>query len=248
MKDNCTTLYPNDIVGQAVSEYADRHSLGFPARLTDYHAWVLETQERSWFTVSMLEARFLTWIAHLVGASRVLEVGTFVGFSVAVWADAVGPNGFVTGLERSPEYAKLARDQLKSRGWHNAQILEGDACELLNSHAPPQAYDIIFIDAQKSQYPEYLRSIVDNSKPGSTSRLLRPGGLIIGDNALRSGLVANQSKANPATKTVPQQAVNWKWSDVDRLDEFNRALHSDPRLENFLLPVFDGLGLARLLD
>ncbi|KAK7432862.1 hypothetical protein QQZ08_000725 [Neonectria magnoliae] len=244
MKENCTTLYPNNTVAQAVSEYADRRSLSLPARLTEYHTWVLQTQEQAHFTISTLEARFLTWIAHLV----VLEIGAFVGFSVAVWADAVGPNGCVTGLERYPDYVKLARDQLKSRGWDNAQILEGDASEILNNHAPPQPYDIIFIDAQKSQYPEYLQSILENSKPGNATRLLRPGGLIIGDNALRSALVVDQSEANPATKTVPQESVNWNWSDLDRLDEFNGALHSNPRLETFLLPVFDGLGMARLLD
>lgn len=111
-----------------------------------------------------------------------------------------------------------------------------------------EPYDIIFIDAQKSGYPAYLSTILEKSAPGSSSRLLRPGGLIIGDNALRSALVVDQTDANPATKTVPKVTENWNWSDVEKLDEFNRVMHSHPRLETVLMPMFDGLGMGRLVD
>jgi predicted O-methyltransferase YrrM len=113
---------------------------------------------------------------------------------------------------------------------------------------PDEPYDIVFIDAQKSGYPRYLEAVLQKSLPGACYRLLRPGGLIIGDNALRSALVADQSDANPATQTVPRETENWNWDDVKFLDEFNRNMNTNPRLETFLLPVFDGLGIARLLD
>lgn len=57
----------------------------------------------------------------------VLEIGTFVGFSVATWANAVGKDGSVTGLEKSPEFAQMARDQLSRFGWNNAEVVTGDA-------------------------------------------------------------------------------------------------------------------------
>ncbi|KAG5913150.1 hypothetical protein E4U53_004985 [Claviceps sorghi] len=129
MKENTTTLFPNQQVGLKVSEYADNHSLPLGAALTQYHEWVNRTQPCAFFTISLLQARLLLWLARLVGARRVLEIGTFVGFSVATWAEAVGGDGSVTGLEQSPEYARLARQQLQAFGWNNAEIVVGDALE-----------------------------------------------------------------------------------------------------------------------
>lgn len=58
-----------------------------------------------------------------------MEIGTFVGFSVAAWANAVGEKGIVTGLEKSPEFSQLARDKLERFGWNNAEIITGDALQ-----------------------------------------------------------------------------------------------------------------------
>ena len=148
MRDNCTTLYPNDIVGQKVSAYADGHSVALPEPIVKYHEWVLATQERSYFTISLLEARMLVWLARMIDAKRgmprrffflspgdgwltrtVLEVGTYVGFSAAAWSHAVGETGSVTTLERSKEYADLARRRLDQLGMKNVQVVEGDALE-----------------------------------------------------------------------------------------------------------------------
>ncbi|KJZ74330.1 hypothetical protein HIM_06336 [Hirsutella minnesotensis 3608] len=248
MRENCTTLYPNDKVARKVSEYADRSSIDLPDTLIKYHQWVLDTQPRSYFTISLLEARLLTWMARTVGAKRVLEIGAFVGFSMGVWANAVGPKGSVIGLEFSPEYAALAREQLLKHGYDNCSVVQGNALEVLPTLESEEPFDIIFIDAQKSGYPAYLRTILDKSQPGAARRLLRRGGLILGDNALRSALVVDQSDDNPATRTVPKQTENWSWGDVEHLDEFNRVMHSHDRIEAMLLPVFDGLGMGRLLD
>ncbi|KAM4061169.1 o-methyltransferase [Hirsutella rhossiliensis] len=248
MKDNCTTLYPNDVVARKVSEYADRNSVDLPDALLQYHQWVLDTQPRCAMTISLLEARLLTWLARTVGVKRVLEVGVFVGFSLGVWANAVGPEGAVTGLEQSAEYAALAREQLLKHGYDNCRILEGDALQVLPTLQPDEPFDMVFIDAQKSGYPDYLAAILDRSQPGARRRLLRPGGLIVGDNALRSALVVDQSDDNPAARTVPGETPNWDWDAMRRLDEFNTMMHSHERIEAMLLPVFDGLGMGRLLD
>jgi hypothetical protein len=64
---------------------------------------------------------------------------------------------------------------------------------------------------------------------------------------LRSALVVERSDINPATKTVPKQTVNWNERDIDRLNIFNSMANDDPRLETFLMPLFDGLGHSRLL-
>ena len=70
MIENCTTLYPNDIVGRKVSDYSDKHSVPLPEALAKYHEWVLSSQENFHFTISLLEARMLSWLARLVNAKR----------------------------------------------------------------------------------------------------------------------------------------------------------------------------------
>lgn len=111
---------------------------------------------------------------------------------------------------------------------------------------PEEPYDLIFIDAQKSGYPDYLRDILAGSQPGSTTRLLRPGGIIIADNVLRRALVADGSEENPNWGL--QRHVKNAEDDLTALRKFNAALANDERLEALLLPVFDGVGFARLLD
>lgn len=148
----------------------------------------------------------------------------------------------------------------------------------LETMTPVEPYDLIFLDAQKSGYPTYLSTILSRSQPGSTNRLLRPGGLIIADNALSRGLVADPSDDNPWAAV---QRAEWESAadpaatsqgdvaparfagngvvgygksefarsdDIARLDEFNRAMAASERLESLMLPVWDGLALARMVD
>lgn len=70
MKDNCTTLYPTQEVGYKISDYADDHSLHLTEKLDKYQAWVHQSQEKSAYSISMLEARYLTWTARMIGAKR----------------------------------------------------------------------------------------------------------------------------------------------------------------------------------
>ncbi|KAG6001633.1 hypothetical protein E4U21_003988 [Claviceps maximensis] len=220
MHDNMTTLFPNEKVAIRVSEYADSHSVPLSKALVEYHEWVM----------------------------TILEIGSFVGFSVAAWSEAVGTDGSVTGLERSPETAQLSRDRLAASGFENTEIIVGDALESISKLEPQEPYDIIFIDALKTEYPDYLRAILKKSQPGQKNRLLRAGGLVIADNALRAALVADASEDNPAIHTVPKETANWVWGAIECLDEFNTLMNEHPRLESVLLPVMDGICLGRVLD
>jgi predicted O-methyltransferase YrrM len=83
--------------------------------------------------------------------------------------------------------------------------------------------------------------------PPATSRLLRPGGLIIADNILRRGLIADSSDANPWAARAKSENT-WREGDMKALQEFNKQMVESPRLETFLMPMFDGLGMARLID
>lgn len=117
---------------------------------------------------------------------------------------------------------------------------------------PPEPFDIIFIDANKTGYPDYLKQILEASQPGAKNRLLRPGGIIAGDNALRRGLVADSSKDNPHTPadfdTTEEGRTAWERRAVTAIREFNNAAATNERLETFMCPLWDGLLLARLVD
>ena len=108
---------------------------------------------------------------------------------------------------------------------------------------------MIFIDADKEGYPVYLDLILSQSVPGSSKRLLKPNGIVLADNILRRGLVADPSDANPWASEVKRSSERtWKERDLQALDVFNKKLASDPRFETFLMPMFDGLGMGRLVD
>jgi predicted O-methyltransferase YrrM len=92
----------------------------------------------------------------------------------------------------------------------------------------------VFIDADKTSYPAYLSLILSLSSP----RLLRPSGIILADNILRRGLVADSSPANPWVAKAKTEKT-WRERDMKALDEFNKAMEGSERVETFLMPVFD---------
>ncbi|EGR50313.1 uncharacterized protein TRIREDRAFT_76247 [Trichoderma reesei QM6a] len=241
-KPTTRDLYPTPKVAAEVTAYSERNSTSLPQYLVDYHAWVEQNHPHATYMVSNLQAQSLVFFARAFGAKRILEIGSYVGYSALVWAHAVGQDGKVTGLEFSEDYAKIAREAFEKHDAKNVELIVGDALKT----QPQEPYDLIFIDAQKSGYPAYLRDILAGSQPGSPTRLLRPGGIIIADNVLRRGLVADGSEENPNWQL--QRHVVTAEEDLVALREFNAALAGDERLEALLLPVFDGVGFARLLN
>lgn len=166
-----------------------------------------------------------------------------------VWSEGVGPSGSVVGLELSEEYAAIARKGFADNKINNVDIKIGDAVASLETLEPAEPFDLVFVDANKDAYPKYLELILSRSQPGSEKRLLKKGGLIVADNVLRRGIVADASKTNPHFVTDVEKFGEEKSRDlVKALHVFNDALAKEERLETFLMPLFDGLGMARLKD
>ncbi|KAM3088210.1 hypothetical protein ACMFMG_002265 [Clarireedia jacksonii] len=262
MFSNDAVLYPNEEIAQKVNDYAYAHSTPLPQHIVDYHAEGGKHKMAN-YMISNMQAQFQIFMAKVMGAKRVLEIGTFIGYSTMGWASAVGPDGHVTGLEFSPEYAQLAQEAFAKNNINNVEIFVGDAQESIKTliHTLRQPFDLIFIDADKTSYPAYLSLILSLSPPnsfpidipssatnypGSQPRLLRPGGLIVADNVLRRGLVADSSAANPWA--MRNGEPTWKEGDLNALKEFNERLVGEKRVESFCLPLFDGVGLGRLVD
>lgn len=124
-----TTLYPNQQVAERVTAYSSERSEDLPKYITDYHAWVIKNHPRFNYMISNFQGQCHTFLARLIGAERVLEIGVYVGYSSLVWAHAVGPQGHVTGLEFSEEYAQMAKDVFQKNGVNNVEVIQGDALQ-----------------------------------------------------------------------------------------------------------------------
>ncbi|CCT68514.1 related to caffeoyl-coa o-methyltransferase [Fusarium fujikuroi IMI 58289] len=242
MKDNSIPLYASPQLGQKVTDYAEQHSTPLPKYISDYHANISANREDSYYMSSVFQSQYNIFLAKSIRATRVLEIGVYVGFSALVWADAVGPSGLVTGLEFEPEYAELSKKAFAANGVDNVEIIVGPASESLPKLNPTEPYDLVFIDADKTGYPGYLKQLLELSEPGSSSRILRPGALIVSDNVLRRGLVADDKALGD------DELKGDRLKNVSAVRQFNDLALQSPRLETFLLPLWDGVNVSRLLD
>jgi caffeoyl-CoA O-methyltransferase len=178
--------------------------------------------------VSPNEGRLLQLFAELVGARRILEIGTLGGYSAIHFARALPEDGSLLSLEINERHAEVARANVERAGFTDRiEVRVGDARELLaalteNGEGP---FDLVFIDADKESYPEYL---------DWSLRLSRPGSLILADNTIRGGSVLDpQDGSARATR------------------EFNERVAADPALLGIVLPLIreriDGITIARVL-
>ncbi|KAH7149333.1 S-adenosyl-L-methionine-dependent methyltransferase [Dactylonectria estremocensis] len=238
MKENETPLYATPELGRKVTDYSAQHSTPLPKHITDFHASIVAGRDDSDYISSNFQSQWNYILARSISAKRVLEIGVYVGYSAMVWSHAVGPEGRVTGLEYEPKYAQLANDAFAANHINNIEIVVGPAAETLPELNPSEPYDIVFIDADKTGYPGYLKQLLQASQPGSTRRLLRPGALVVSDNVLRRGLVADLDAK------IDEDRVK----HIDAVREFNTLCVSNPRLETFVLPLWDGVNITRLVD
>lgn len=168
------------------------------------------------------QGQFLALLVKLIGAKRLLEVGTFTGYSALCMAAVLPQGGSLICCDIPGDYNAIAR-----RYWQEAGLAEridlrlSPALETLAMLDQPEAFDLIFIDADKSNYPNYLEHAL---------RLLRVGGLAVFDNTLWSGRVLEENPESADTRAI--QALN-------------RALKDDARVDLSLLPLGDGLTLCR---
>jgi predicted O-methyltransferase YrrM len=179
--------------------------------------------------VSASEGQLLRMLVEISGARRVLEIGTLGGYSAIHFARALPEEGVLISLELDERHAEVARRNVERAGLSNkVEIRVGDARDALagiieNGEGP---FDLIFIDADKEGYPEYL---------DWSLRLSRPGTLILGDNAIREGSVMDPD--DPSSRAMR---------------DFNERLAKNPRLSALILPLIrdriDGLAIARVMD
>ena len=182
------------------------------------------TGDRAGMQISSDEGALITLLTNLVGATDAIEVGTFTGYSSICIARGLSPGGRLLCLDVSEEFTRHAREAWQSAGLEDRiELRLGPATESIEALDPAAAFDLVFIDADKESYLAYFRGLLPR---------LRPGGVMLVDNTLWSGLVARAPAPDDAPSTVA-------------LREFNDAVAADERVESFILPVRDGLTIIR---
>lgn len=170
-------------------------------------------------SIAPFEGRMLQFLAQMVNAKKIVEIGTLAGYSAAWMARALPSDGKLITLDVSEKHSKVARANLAHAGLSNkVELLQGDARDLLKKLSSQAPFDMVFIDADKDSYPFYLEWAIEN---------VRQGGLIAAHNALRHGKII-----------APD-------NDLDRaMAEFNKRLAEDNRLSSFILAVGDGMAVS----
>lgn len=183
------------------------------------------TLPRAGMQISPEQGQFMALLVRLMGAERCLEIGTFTGYSSTVVALALPASGHVTCLDVSEEYTRHAREAWRRAGVEDKVTLQLapalDSLEQMLAEGRAGEFDFAFIDADKGNYARYYEAALE---------LVRAGGLIAVDNTLWGGAVAD-----PADQDADTVAIR----------AFNERLHADKRIDLSLLPIGDGLSLAR---
>ena len=175
-----------------------------------------------------IQGKLLELLVRMTGARRILEIGTFTGYSALAMAAGLGDDGVLHTIEVDDELESFARSFFdRSPHGRKIRLHIGSALDI----APQlgECFDLVFIDGDKREYPAYYRMLMGDS---GTPELVHPGSVLIADNILWSG------------KVVQPVAHNDRHTQA--LLEFNRMVVEDPRTENVIVPLRDGLNLIRV--
>lgn len=174
--------------------------------------------------ISPEQGQFLRWLVHLLGARRYLEIGVFTGYSALTVALAMGEQGRTVACDMSVEFTTIARDYWRQAGVEERIALHVQPAvqtlQMLLDDGQAGSFDLAFIDADKTAYPQYYEACL---------QLVRPGGVIAVDNIFLGGRVVTPQPEDPPS--------------VRAMYDFNARLKDDPRVMMSLLPIGDGMTL-----
>ena len=208
----------HEIVPEKIGQYADDHTSPLPPVLEELKDYTYANIRGAGMISDKLVGGLLQTLIFALGARNVLELGMFTGFSALMMAHALPEDGTVTSCDIDPRAEERARPFFsKTPHGEKINVRIGPAMETLEELTGP--YDLIFIDADKVNYPSYYERCIE---------LLAPKGVMVVDNVIWSGRVLDPRS-----------------EDDKAIDAFNKRVVSDARVDNVLLTVRDGLNVIR---
>ena len=214
-----------DFLPKNINDYSENHTSpesDLLAKLNrETHAKILQARMLS----GHLQGRVLAMFSQMIRPDRVLEIGTYTGYSALCLAEGLSENGKIITIDINEELEDFTRGFFNESSFSKKiDYRIGDAAEIIPML--DETFDIVFIDADKVNYQLYYDLVFDKVKIG---------GYIISDNVLWSGKVADIQEDKKIDR------------DTQTLLDFNKMCHEDPRTENLLMPIRDGLMISRKL-
>jgi len=206
-------------IKNALTDYSEAHTSGESEVLRELRGHCYAHYEDSAMLSGFYQGRVLSMLSHMVRPQVILEIGTYLGYSALCLAEGLAEGGRVITLDIQEDTNKVARSFVEKTEYRDRiEFILAPALDVIP--ALSETFDLVFIDADKPNYSNYYDLVFDK---------LRPGGFIIADNVLWSGKVLDAEKDE----------------NTQALDDFNKMVLADDRVENVLLPVRDGLMIVR---
>jgi caffeoyl-CoA O-methyltransferase len=208
-------------MAEIIERYVDAHTDDLSQLLEDLLAETESITGRSRWSIGKVEGKLLQMLIKISNAKRVLEVGTFTGFSALVMAEALPQDGILTTCENSAEYADIALRYFKKSPYgEKIHLILGPALHTLGE-IPDSSQDFIFIDADKPSYSLYFDEAV---------RILHSGGIILVDNVFWRHKIFKKKISNENAQAIAA---------------FNEKVNREQRVEKVMLSIRDGIYLIR---
>ena len=210
-----------EFIDQKLDDYVCAHTENEPEVLNELNRKTHLTVLRSRMLSGHFQGRLLSMLSHMIQPERILEIGTYTGYSAICLAEGLTENGKLTTIDINEELEDIAREFIQKANLDNKiEYIIGDAMQIVPQL--DELFDLVFIDADKKNYCNYYHLVFDKVKPG---------GYILADNVLWSGKVVEDYEALD--------------SETKIIMDYNKMVHEDPRVQEILLPIRDGLMLAR---
>ena len=210
-----------EFISQELDKYVCDHTENEPTLLYELNRRTNLEVLRPRMLSGHFQGRVLSMLSNMISPLNVLEIGTYTGYSALCFAEGLQAGGKVTTIDINEELEDLVREYIaKSDFSNNVDFIVGDALEIIPTLTTE--FDLVFIDADKQNYSGYYDLVFDKVKKG---------GYIIADNVLWSGKVVEDYETTDR--------------DTQLLMDFNKKVQDDPRVQNVLFPLRDGLMIAR---
>jgi caffeoyl-CoA O-methyltransferase len=225
------------LVPAAIEEYCTVHSSPPAPLLEELQTYTNRNLANAQMVIGPLEAAFLQLLVRATGARRILEIGTFTGYSALAMAEALPADGEIVTCEIDPKHAEIAR-RFFARSPHGKKIVLhlGPALHTLGELTDALPLDFVFLDADKENYINYYERVLPR---------LKTGGLIVADNVLWSGRVLDFKKASDDVQGRTSVAGDTMSEATHAIMRFNELVRRDPRVERVMIPLRDGVSLIR---
>ena len=209
----------SDIVNNKIEDYIRKNSSKEPKILKDLNKETYLKVLNPRMLSGHIQGRFLSIITKLIKPKKILEIGTYTGYSAICMAEGLIENGIIHTIDINEELVSIQNKYFAKSKCNNSIIQHvGDARNIIKSIN--EKFDLVFLDADKENYIEYYELVIEK---------VRKGGLIIADNVLWTGKVVEPEKDDDEL--------------TQYLIDFNKMINEDDRVENIILPLRDGLNV-----